>query len=61
MTSPLLLQVIASDYRRDRLAEAARSRLVRLASCCRPAALARAVARVREVVSHRTRTAPCCS
>jgi hypothetical protein len=61
MTNPLLLQAISDDYRRDRLAEAARNRLVRLAACCRRTALGRAAARLRAVMSHRTRTTPCCA
>lgn len=59
MTNPLLLQALIDDHRRDRLAAAARARLIALASCCRPSTLARTLARVRAVVTHRTRPGLC--
>jgi hypothetical protein len=61
MTNPLLMQAVADDYRRARGAEAARARLIRLASCCRPSVLTRAAARVRAVVTHGTSARVCCA
>jgi hypothetical protein len=61
MTNPLLMQAMADDYRRARVADAARNRLIRLASCCRPSTVGRAAVRLRALVTHRTRAAACCA
>jgi hypothetical protein len=61
MTNPLIVQAVADDYRRDRIAEAARSRLVRLASCWRPSTLARVAGRVRALATYRGRPELCCA
>ena len=65
MTDPLTMHAAVTAYREDRLAEAARARLVRIAACCRPAALRELVrslrATARALVPHRTAAHACCA
>ncbi|SDT20314.1 hypothetical protein [Jiangella sp. DSM 45060] len=60
---PYLPETMAAERRRDLIAEAARARLVALATCCRVSALGRAVSRVRDGWRGRSaaRGAACCA
>ncbi|SEE70005.1 hypothetical protein [Jiangella alba] len=60
---PYLPETMAAERRRDLLAEAARRRLVAVATCCRGSALGRSVSRVRDAWAARSarRGAACCA
>ncbi|TDC50015.1 hypothetical protein E1212_16465 [Jiangella ureilytica] len=60
---PYLPETIATERRRDLIAEAARQRLVALATCCRRSGLARAADRLREAwaVLTTSRGTACCT
>ncbi|PZF86133.1 hypothetical protein [Jiangella anatolica] len=60
---PYLPEVIATERRRDLLAEAARRRLVAIATCCRRSGFARAADRLRAAWAALTasRGAACCA
>ncbi|WP_157987559.1 hypothetical protein [Jiangella endophytica] len=59
---PYLPETMAAERRRDLFAEAARNRLAALATCCRPGALGRATARIRDAWATRAarRGTACC-
>jgi hypothetical protein len=62
-----MLQAVVEDYRRDRMADAARARLIAIAACCRTSTLSRAVASVTSAAravlrgGHRPQAAACCA
>ncbi|WP_053206629.1 hypothetical protein [Jiangella muralis] len=60
---PYLPETMAAERRRDLFAEAARQRLVAVATCCRRSALGRAVSRVRDAWPARSarRGTACCA
>ena len=60
---PYLPETIATERRRDLIAEAARQRLVAIATCCRRSGVARVASRLREAWTALTasRGAACCT
>ena len=61
MNHPDLIAALAQDHVGTLRDEAARDRLARLASCCRPSAVARRLAALRERLTARTAPAACCA
>lgn len=60
---PYLPETMAAERRRDLIAEAARARLVALATCCRASVFARTVSRLRDAWAARfaSRSTACCA
>lgn len=61
MNHPHLIAALAQDHVGTLRAEAARDRRARLAACCRPSAVARRLATLRERFAVRTPPAACCA
>lgn len=60
---PYLFEMVAAERRRELTEEAARQRLIALATCCRESAVTRAVGRLRSAWAALTvsRGTACCS
>lgn len=61
MFHPDLITALAQDRVSQLRTEAARDRLARIAACCRPSALVRQLATLRERLTARTAPAGCCA
>jgi hypothetical protein len=61
MFHPDLITALAQEHVGTLRAEAARDRLARIAACCKPSALVRRLAALRERLTVRTGPAACCA
>jgi len=61
MNHPDLIAAMSQEHVGELRAEAGQDRLARIAACCRPSALARRLAALRERLAARTATAACCA
>jgi hypothetical protein len=61
MIHPFLIPALSENRLGELRSAAARDRLARIATCCRPSVLARRLATLRERLTVRTEVAACCS